>query len=115
MTTTLQVDRDAREVFNEAAIAVGMGDKDLALAVCRKLAAVETAYELRLRVERPDSGHARDGGAASERAGRGSARRMESRFGGRCAKCTRPFPAGTEILYDVDRKVATHASCGEMP
>ncbi len=103
-TQTLQVDRDAREVFNDAAIAVGMNDAEAALDVCRKLGRVEEAYMLTLR---SGEQHARATGAAF------TGRPMHSRFGGRCAVCSQPFPEGAAILYDGVSKRAVHAACGE--
>ena len=117
-STTLDVDRDAREIFNLAAIAAGMNDGEAALDVCRKLGTLEAHYRLALRVgdDAPPEYRERDtvrpGRAPTgESVGGNSLRRMDAKYGGRCAKCARGISVGTPIAYDPASKQAFHEGC----
>jgi hypothetical protein len=80
-STTLQVDRDAREVFNLAAIAIGMRDAEAAFEVCRKLVAIEEHYTLRLR-------------AGDEERNGGRAEKANARRGEHCRLTSAPSSDG---------------------
>jgi hypothetical protein len=113
-TLTLDVDRDAREIFNAAAIASGTHDADAAFDVCRKLAGLEEHYRfaLRLGADAPVAHRGKDEpGPASGAPGASSVRRMDAKFPGRCCKCQGHIVVGTPIAYDTTAKRAFHERC----
>jgi len=117
--TTLEVDRDAREIFNTAAIAIGTHDAEAAFDVCRKLVAIEEHYRFALRVG-DDAPNAKTSSSttsgfrhmAAKFAGRCSkfAGRC-SKCAGRCSKCARAISVGTPIAYDATNRRAFHEEC----
>ena len=101
---SLRVDTLAREIFGRAAIAAGMNDRDEALAVCRDLAEVESAYRFALRAGEE---HARTTGKAF------TGRPMHARFASTCAVCRRGIREQEAIIYDAETRRAAHSECGE--
>lgn len=96
-----------REIWGRAAIAVGMSDKDEALAVCRDLHAMESDYEIvpkRGATERIAS-------VAKEGAFHGYP--IVAKYAGACCVCRQSFSVGADILYHGDTKRSAHARCGE--
>jgi len=102
----------ARAIWNRAAIAVGMSDRELALEVCRELGEIESEYTLwakdALMAGNPATGAPPDDGSPAER---GSLKRLPARFAGRCGKCARAINVGTPIAYDPTTKRAFHEEC----
>ena len=110
--TTLEVDRDAREIFNTAAIAIGTHDAEAAFDVCRKLVAIEEHYRFALRVG-DDAPNAKTSSSTTS-----GFRHMAAKFAGRCSKCAgrcskcaRAISVGTPIAYDATNRRAFHEEC----
>jgi hypothetical protein len=110
-STTLEVDRDAREIFNTAAIAIGTNDTEAALDVCRKLVGLEAHYRLALRVDddAPPEYRARE--TSRPPAAQNPLRRMDAKFPGRCGRCQSHIAVGMAIAYDAAAKRAYHERC----
>lgn len=112
MSSTLEADRDAREVFNLAAIAVGMGDKDAALDVCKKLQKIEPHYRLALRTEpTAEFPQSRTGQAGKP----GPGRLISSQYAGRCRTCGAGHTVGASVYYTPGVKGVECRQCGGKP
>ena len=116
-TRPIEVDQIARSLWNRAALAVGMNDRDEAFAVCRDLGAIEAAYELRLKNERFDRGAptrrtSNDAPRAAVQS-KFTGRPIASKFAGRCKVCGGQYAEGDEVLWCQGAGCA-HLDCGEI-
>jgi hypothetical protein len=91
--------------WTRCALAVASNDSDAGMELLREMHLAEGKIHLSIvpgtRAREP---HVAAGGFVG--------RPMQSRFPGVCAVCSKPFSAGSPILYDGDSKRAAHEACG---
>lgn len=109
MTRPLAVDQIARAIFNNAAIAVGTRDAELALQVCTDLGAIERDYRLALRCEPARTASP----STSEHGSTFCGRMIATKFAAQCKVCRAPIAAGAEVIWQKGVGVACVA-CGEI-
>ena len=99
-------DRFICSAWNEAAIVVGMNDKDAAFDFVRKFA----SFEGKLRLTAIGLPRSAAGDAETMRF---VGRPIVSKFAGRCVVCALSFNVGADILYNGEQKRAAHLRCGD--
>ena len=114
-TQARPIDVESREVFSDAAIAVGMADAEAALETCRKLLRIEEAGG-RITFLDDLMGHRTTVSRAPQESTDGifRGRPIEARFAGRCAVCSGGIPVGSAILYSPEARKAAHLQCGQV-
>lgn len=106
-------ERDVREVFNLAAIAVGMGDKDAALDVCKKLARIEPHYRLALRTEQLDDSSNATHRVSGQNNKPNGPRFISSQYAGRCRTCGTAHNVGDAVLFTPGVRGVECRRCGD--
>lgn len=112
--STLQCDRDAREIFNEAAIAHGTHDAELALVVCEKLTRIEPHYRLAPRSADDAQASATSGirSRSAPETPAGKPIRIAAKFAGSCQKCGARHSAGDPIWWVRGARGVDCVGCG---